>query len=135
MEICELSSSVYNFGSNADFFDEPELLNFLTLLPKQPALLMKWMVNQVLKKYLALRMKRIERYMQHPEEAQERWLRTLLETAKNTEFGQKYNFADLKNANDFARLYKMMKSEVNEYNYFDSIIIGFEGYFNKIIWI
>lgn len=39
-----------------------------------------------------------------------------------------------KNASDFVRLYKMMKSEVNEYNYFDSIIIGFEGYFNKI-WI
>ena len=64
---------------------------------------MKWMVNQVFKQYLSLRMKRIERYMQHPEEAQERWLRTLLDTARDTEFGREYNFAEIKNADDFAR--------------------------------
>jgi len=64
---------------------------------------MKWMVNQVIKQYLSLRMKRIERYMQHPEEAQERWLRTLLDTAQNTEFGRSYNFAGIRNADDFAR--------------------------------
>lgn len=64
---------------------------------------MKWMVNQVLKQYLALRMKRIEQYMQHPEEAQDRWLRSLLDSARNTEIGRAYNFAEIKNADDFAR--------------------------------
>ena len=64
---------------------------------------MKWLVNKAVKQYLALRMKRIERYMQRPEEAQERWLRSMLDTARNTEFGRQYNFGALKNAEDFAR--------------------------------
>ncbi len=64
---------------------------------------MKWLVNKAIKQYLALRMKRIERYMQHPEEAQDRWLRKLLDTARDTEFGRQYNFREIKNADDFAR--------------------------------
>ncbi len=64
---------------------------------------MKWLINKALKQYLSVRMLRIERYMQRPEEAQERWLRTLLDTAMDTEFGKKYNFAGIKNHEDFAR--------------------------------
>ncbi len=40
--------------------------------------------------------------MQHPEEAQERWLRSLLDTAQNTEFGKQYGFSDIKTQEDFA---------------------------------
>ena len=65
---------------------------------------MKRLVNKVLKQYLAHRMKRIERYMLKPEEAQERWLRKLLDTARHTEFGRQYNFGALKNADDFSRV-------------------------------
>ncbi|HMX40232.1 MAG TPA: GH3 auxin-responsive promoter family protein, partial [Saprospiraceae bacterium] len=64
---------------------------------------MKWMVNQVLKQYLSFRMKRIERYMKAPEEAQDRWLRKLLDTARDTEFGRQHHFSTIKDADDFAR--------------------------------
>jgi len=65
---------------------------------------MKRLVNEIVKQYLRLRMQRIERYMQHPEEAQEKWLNTLVQTARNTEFGREYNFADIRNPEDFARM-------------------------------
>lgn len=64
---------------------------------------MKWLVNELIKPYLKLRMRRIERYMQEPEEAQERWLRTLLETARNTAFGRQYGFSEIRNFEEYAR--------------------------------
>jgi hypothetical protein len=64
---------------------------------------MKKLVNEAVKQYLRLRMLRIERYMQRPEESQEHWLRQLLGTAQNTKFGRKYGFSDLRTADDFAQ--------------------------------
>lgn len=64
---------------------------------------MKWLVNELLKRYLAQRMRRIERYMERPEERQERWLRKLLDTARNTEFGCRHDFAGIRTAEQFAR--------------------------------
>ncbi len=64
---------------------------------------MKWLVNKIMKQYLRLRMRRIERYMKRPEEPQERWLQRLLDTARNTEFGKAHNFASIRNANDFSK--------------------------------
>lgn len=79
---------------------------------------MKWLVNKVLKQYLSIRMKRIEHYIEHPEEAQERWLTQLLETAQHTEFGKQYGFSDLKTPEDFARRvpvhdYEKLKGQIN----------------------
>lgn len=65
---------------------------------------MKWLVNELVKPYLKLRMRRIENYMQEPEEAQDRWLRTLVETARNTEFGKQYGFSDIRTFEDYARM-------------------------------
>ena len=64
---------------------------------------MKWLVNKIMKQYLRLRMRRIDRYMKRPEEPQERWLQRLLDTARNTEFGKEHNFAGIRNADEFAR--------------------------------
>jgi GH3 auxin-responsive promoter len=64
---------------------------------------MKWLVNQLVKQYLRLRMQRIERYMQRPEEAQDRWFRLLRETARHTEFGKHYGFSDLRTPEAFAQ--------------------------------
>ena len=64
---------------------------------------MKWLVNKMMKQYMRLRMRRIERYMKRPEEPQERWLQRLLDTARNTEFGREHNFAGIRNHEDFAR--------------------------------
>ncbi len=64
---------------------------------------MKWLVNKIMKQYLRLRMRRIERYMKRPEEPQERWLQRLIDTARNTEFGKAHNFAGIRNADDFSK--------------------------------
>lgn len=56
-----------------------------------------------MKQYLALRMRRVERYMQHPQEVQERWLRKLVSTARDTEFGRTHGFSNIRTAEDFAR--------------------------------
>lgn len=64
---------------------------------------MKWLINELVKQYLKVRLKRIERYMREPEMTQERLFRELLETAQRTEFGKKYNFAGIRNAEAFAR--------------------------------
>ncbi|MBL7802699.1 MAG: GH3 auxin-responsive promoter family protein [Saprospiraceae bacterium] len=64
---------------------------------------MNRMVNALMKQYLALRMRRIERYMQRPEERQARWLVKLLDRARNTEFGRRYRFAEIRTAEEFAR--------------------------------
>lgn len=63
---------------------------------------MKKLVNEAVKQYLRLRMSRIERYMEHPEESQERLLRQLMATAQYTEFGFKYGFSDIKTHEQFA---------------------------------
>ncbi|HNM25490.1 MAG TPA: GH3 auxin-responsive promoter family protein, partial [Saprospiraceae bacterium] len=72
---------------------------------------MNRMVNALMKQYLAMRMHRIERYMQRPEERQERWLRKLLDRARNTEVGQRYRFAEIRSAEEYAR-----RVPVNDYD-------------------
>ena len=52
---------------------------------------MKWLVNEAVKRYLQMRMKRIEQYMVRPEESQERWLRKILDRGRTTEFGKRYD--------------------------------------------
>ena len=78
---------------------------------------MNGMVNTIMQQYLRVRLRRVEHYMRHPEETQELWLQKLLDTAKNTEFGQKYNFADIQNVEQYARTvpvsdYDSFKSDI-----------------------
>lgn len=63
---------------------------------------MKSLINLLVKQYLSRRMKRIERYMMHPEEAQERWLRRLLDLARDTEQGRRRGFAEIRTPEQFA---------------------------------
>lgn len=79
---------------------------------------MKWLVNELVKQYMRLRMRRIERYMKRPEEPQERWLQRLIDTARNTEFGREHGFAGIRNATEFARQvpaqdYERVKSRIS----------------------
>ncbi|MFM8370935.1 MAG: GH3 auxin-responsive promoter family protein [Bacteroidota bacterium] len=63
---------------------------------------MKGLINEAVKQYLGLRMKhRIEDYMLYPEKAQEQWLKRLIYDARATEFGKKYGFDDISNADTF----------------------------------
>jgi hypothetical protein len=63
---------------------------------------MKRLINEVMKQYLKLRLQRIQAYMRDPADAQERWLRKLLATARYTEVGKRYDFAHIRNFEDFA---------------------------------
>lgn len=72
---------------------------------------MKWLLNEIVKQYLSLRMKRIERYMQRPEEPQEIWFKTLLATAQQTEYGKKYHFSEIKTPEEYAA-----RVPVNDYD-------------------
>lgn len=79
---------------------------------------MKWLVNELVKQYMRLRMRRIERYMKRPEEPQERWLQRLLDTARNTEFGREHGFSGIRNAADFAQRvpaqdYERVKNQIS----------------------
>jgi hypothetical protein len=64
---------------------------------------MKWLVNQAIKQYLQVRMKRIEAYMNNPELSQERILTRLLSDSEYTEFGLKHNFSHIRHFDDFVR--------------------------------
>jgi uncharacterized protein (DUF1697 family) len=62
---------------------------------------MKWLINEAVKRYLKVRMKRIEHGMLHPEEAQERWLRKILDRGRTTEFGKRYDFGSIQSAETY----------------------------------
>ncbi|MCC6463074.1 MAG: GH3 auxin-responsive promoter family protein [Saprospiraceae bacterium] len=64
---------------------------------------MKWLVNATVKQYLRLRMQRIERYMYQPEATQERWFFKLLDSARHTEFGRRYQFESIRSIDDYTR--------------------------------
>ncbi|MFN4257237.1 MAG: GH3 auxin-responsive promoter family protein [Saprospiraceae bacterium] len=75
------------------------------------------LVNDIMKPYLRLRMRRIEQMMLGPAEMQERVFRSLLDTAQNTEFGKRYNFAGIRNPEQFARTvpvhdYESLKNDI-----------------------
>lgn len=61
----------------------------------------KW-VNKAFRWYYKQRYKGIEYFMQHPVEVQRRWLQQLLHTAKQTEWGRRYDYADLRNPEEYA---------------------------------
>jgi hypothetical protein len=63
---------------------------------------MKWLVNEIMKVSLRRQLQRVERYMLQPGETQDIWFHGLLETAKNTEFGKKYGFEDIKTHEQYA---------------------------------
>ena len=46
-------------------------------------------------------MHQIELFMKYPHEVQEEWLHNLLDTAKNTEWGKTYGYADIKSSDEF----------------------------------
>ena len=82
--------------------------------------------NSILKSVLTRRIKHIERFMAHPLEVQDVILKSLLERAKNTEYGKKYGFDSIKNLEEyrqrlpihsyedlFPQIDRMMRGEAN----------------------
>lgn len=53
------------------------------------------LINSVISWLMKKRIHQIELFMQYPEEVQQEWLRKLLVTARNTEWGRKYDFKSI----------------------------------------
>lgn len=99
---------------------------------------MNQLVNAIWAQYLKLHRYKINRFSEQPHESQEEELMSILDTAKYTEWGQKYHFADVLTANDWRQrlpvqdyesiktdIFRMMKGE------FDVLWPGRVSYFSK----
>lgn len=61
------------------------------------------MLNTITSWFLKRRINQIEAFVNDPHQVQERVLKELTQAAKDTEIGRLYNFAEVKDYNDFAR--------------------------------
>ena len=59
------------------------------------------LVNSFFTWIMKKRMHQIELFMKYPHEVQEEWLHNLVDTAKNTEWGKTYGYADIKSSDEF----------------------------------
>ena len=90
---------------------------------------MKWLVNEFMKQYFKVRMLRIERYMRDPAAVQDRVFSDLLDAAKHTEFGRLYDFANIRNHQDFAD-----KVPVHDYDAIKPFILRMMHGERDILW-
>lgn len=58
-------------------------------------------VHKIASWLLKRRIEHVESFMRRPHDAQERIWKSLTDTAKNTQWGQKYGYADIKNIDDY----------------------------------
>jgi len=63
---------------------------------------MRKTANSLFRSYLRFRMRHIRRYMERPHEVQQYWFERLLLTARDTEWGQKYGFRNIRSYRQFA---------------------------------
>src|SRR6478752_5959850 len=59
------------------------------------------LINSILTWVMKKRIHQIELFMKYPNEVQEEQFRKLIQTARHTEFGQRYDFSDLQNYEQF----------------------------------
>ena len=59
--------------------------------------------NSITSWFLKRRIDQIQEFVEHPHKVQERVLLELLDAAKDTELGKLYNFAEVKNYEQFSR--------------------------------
>lgn len=63
---------------------------------------MRKLANNIFRRYLKFRMKHIRRYMAQPHAVQDEWMKRLLLTARDTEWGQRYQFRTIRSHKQFA---------------------------------
>lgn len=90
---------------------------------------MRKLLNQTFKTYYSWRMRLIERFMDFPDEAQERQFKQLLLKARQTEWGKKYAYKELKTPAQYA-----MRVPVQEYDYFKPYIERMMGGARDVLW-
>jgi hypothetical protein len=64
---------------------------------------MRKRINSLFRQYYKLRMHRIRRFMKHPEDAQHQVWRSLLDSARTTEWGRRYDYRSIRSKDQFAR--------------------------------
>ncbi len=60
-------------------------------------------LNSIASWFMKKRMHQIELFMKYPQEVQEEWLRKLVKTARDTEFGKKYRYSSINTYTDFKK--------------------------------
>lgn len=63
---------------------------------------MRKIANSVFRQYLQFRMQHIRRYMKRPHEVQQEWLKRLILTARDTEWGRHYDFRSIRSPRQFS---------------------------------
>lgn len=63
---------------------------------------MRKTINEIFRWYYRLRYRRIERFMQNPHKAQREVFRQLIEAARHTEWGRKYDYRSIKTPEQFS---------------------------------
>ncbi len=71
-------------------------------------------INSIISWFLKKRKHQIELFLKYPNDVQNELLLKLLNSAKNTEFGKKYNFSSIKNYDDFSKKIPIQKYETIE---------------------
>ncbi len=87
------------------------------------------LLNSIFSWWMKKRMHQIDLFVKYPNEVQKEWFIELIESARNTEFGSKYNFAKIETENQFKD-----SVPVNDYDdlkpYISRIMAGEQ----KILW-
>ena len=87
------------------------------------------LINSVISWLMKKRIHQIELFMQYPDEVQAEWLRKLLATAKNTEWGRKYDFKSIVTPDQFKN-----RVPVNDYDSMKSSIDRLRKGEQNILW-
>jgi len=87
------------------------------------------LVNSIASWFLKKRIHQMELFIKYPNEVQEELLKGLINKARNTEIGRKYNFSEIKNYRDFATRVPVHCYE----NYYEAIERSRQGETN-IFW-
>lgn len=64
---------------------------------------MREIINKIVSKYLTYRYSSIEKFIRYPFEAQDRVFNYLIDSGKRTQWGQQYDFFNIKNYQDFTK--------------------------------
>lgn len=87
------------------------------------------LLNSFLSWFIKKRIHQIELFMKYPNEVQNEWFERLITTAKDTEFGRKYDYASIKTPADFRN-----RVPVRDYEGFKSTVMRLKQGEQNLLW-
>lgn len=85
--------------------------------------------NSVISWFIRKRIHQIELFMKYPHEVQEEWFESLLHTARDTEWGLKYDYRTINSFEEYAR-----RVPISDYNAMKPLIDRLRHGENNILW-